>query len=218
MGSGQGGELGQGKSLVDAALKANVKFFVYTSVDRHGDDSINNPTNVPHFAHKHEIEQHLFNKTKGTDMEWLVLRPVAFMENFMDNFFGRIFVTSWKMAIKEKPLQLVAVSDIGVFGAEAFLHPEKYKGRAISLAGDELTLDQVARVFKSNTGREPAGSYKILSWLLMTMMKDFGYMFKWFYDVGYAANIPELRNEYPALKNFETWLKTESDFKNLIQS
>ncbi|GKT95756.1 nucleoside-diphosphate-sugar epimerase family protein [Colletotrichum tofieldiae] len=190
------------------SVQAGVKFFVYTSVERHGAD---NPTNVPHFIHKHEIERHLFNKTKGTDMEWVVLRPVAFMENLMDNFLGRVFATSWKMAIKEKPLQLIAVSDIGYFGAEAFLHPEQYKGRGIPLAGDELTLDQFAAVFRKTTGRELPGTYRIFCWLIMSMVKDFGWMFKWFYDVGYNVDIQELRKEYPALKDFETWLRTESE-------
>lgn len=45
------------------------------------------------------------------------------------------------MALKGKPLQLVATSDIGYFGAEAFLNPNKYEGKGISLAGDELTFD-----------------------------------------------------------------------------
>ncbi|KAK6207884.1 NmrA-like family protein [Colletotrichum tabaci] len=211
MGFGQGasGELAQGKALIDASLKADVRFFVYTSVDRHGAD---NPTKVPHFIHKHQIEQHLFSKTKGTDMEWVVLRPVAFMENLTDDFMGKVFTTSWKMAVKEKPLQLVAVSDVGYFGAKAFLHPEKYRGRGISLAGDELTIEQFAAVFHKHTGKELPGTYRILCWLIMSMVKDFGWMFKWFYDVGYAADIQELRREYPGLKDFETWLQTESNF------
>ncbi|KAK2012383.1 NmrA-like family protein [Colletotrichum eremochloae] len=209
VGASGGSESDIGKALVDEALKAGVKFFVYTSVDRHGAD---NPTNVPHFIHKHQIEQHLFAKAKGTDMDWAVLRPVAFMEDLSDDFLGRVFVTSWRMAIKEKPLQLVAVSDIGHVAAEAFLHPDKYRGRGISLAGDELTIDQFAAVFRKTTGRELPETYRIFSWLIMAMVKDFGWMFKWFYDVGYSADIQELRKEYPELKDFETWLRTESDF------
>ncbi|KAK1598866.1 NmrA-like family protein [Colletotrichum navitas] len=209
VGQSGGSEADIGKALVDASLKAGVKFFVYTSVDRHGADD---PTNVPHFIHKHNIEQHLFAKAKGTDMDWTVLRPVAFMEDLTDDFMGRVFVTSWRMAIKEKPLQLIAVRDIGHVGAEAFLHPDKYKGRGISLAGDELTIDQFAEVFKKTTGRELPGTYRVFCWLIMAMVKDFGWMFKWFYDVGYGVDIQELRKEYPELKDFETWLKTESDF------
>ncbi|EFQ25161.1 NmrA-like family protein [Colletotrichum graminicola] len=209
LGQSGGGEEVIGKALIDASLKAGVKFFVYTSADRHGADD---PTNVPHFIHKHNIEKHLFAKAKGTDMDWAVLRPVAFMEDLTDDFVGRVFATSWRMAIKEKPLQLIAVSDIFHIGAEAFLHPEEYKGRGISLAGDELTIDQFADVFKKTTGRELPETYRIFSWLIMTLVKDFGWMFKWFYDVGFGVNIQELRKEYPELKDFETWLKAESDF------
>ncbi|OQD90842.1 hypothetical protein PENANT_c001G09664 [Penicillium antarcticum] len=54
----------QGIALVDESLKQDVKFFVYSSVDRGGPKSDTNPTPVPHFIHKHEIEKHLEEKTK----------------------------------------------------------------------------------------------------------------------------------------------------------
>ncbi|KAK2055764.1 NmrA-like family protein [Colletotrichum caudatum] len=204
-----GSESDIGRALVDEALRAGVRFFVYTSADRHGAE---NPTNVPHFIHKHEIERHLFAKAKGTDMDWAILRPVAFMEDLTDDFAGRVFATAWRMAIREKPLQLVAVSDVGRVAADAFLHPDKYKGRGISLAGDELTIDQFAAVFRKTTGRELPETNRIFGWLIMALVKDFGWMFKWFYDVGFGVDIQELRREYPELKDFETWLRTESDF------
>jgi uncharacterized protein YbjT (DUF2867 family) len=46
----------QGKALVDAAIKNNVKNFVYSSVDRGGPRSDNDATNVPHFASKYRVE------------------------------------------------------------------------------------------------------------------------------------------------------------------
>ncbi|KAH8893650.1 NmrA-like family protein [Thozetella sp. PMI_491] len=212
IGSSGGGELGQGKGLVDAAIAAGAKHFVYTSVDRHGEASIDNPTNIPHFIKKHQIEHHLIDRSKNTGMDWTILRPVAFMENFTDNFFGRVFATSWKMALKGKPLQLVAVSDIGFFAAHALLNPDEFKGRALSLAGDELTIEQMGRIFKDTTGSDLKWTYSFICSLLMWAMKDFGLMFKWFHDVGYAANISELKKIHPGLKDFETWLKTESQF------
>ena len=54
----------QGWGYIDAAIKNDVQHFVYSSVDRGGDASAPTPTNVPHFILKHNIEQHLFNKTK----------------------------------------------------------------------------------------------------------------------------------------------------------
>ncbi|MBW0461191.1 hypothetical protein O181_000906 [Austropuccinia psidii MF-1] len=137
------------KALVDEALKQNVKFFIYCSVDRGGEEkSPKSPTNVLHFIHKHKIEQHLMEKSKNTEMQWFILRPTAFYDNLVPGFIGKIFATSYRSALKGKPLQLVATSDIGFFGAEGFLHPEKYAGKSLSLAGDELTYDEFEKIFQ----------------------------------------------------------------------
>jgi uncharacterized protein YbjT (DUF2867 family) len=73
-------EEAQGKALVDGALESGVKMFVYTSVERGGDDkSFDNPTPVPHFISKYNIEKHLVEKAKEK-MDWCILRPVAFLE------------------------------------------------------------------------------------------------------------------------------------------
>ncbi|KAE8140078.1 nucleoside-diphosphate-sugar epimerase family protein [Aspergillus pseudotamarii] len=202
----------QGKALVDSALNNNVKVFVYTSVDRGGDASIDNPTPVPHFIHKHNIEHHLINQSKGADMQWTILRPVAFLNNFTPDFLGSVFATSWKIALRGKPLQLISVTDIGFFGAQAFLYPHEYKNRPLSLAGDELTYDEMARIFKRVTGEDCPLTNGFLARLLMWAFKELGVMFRWFYDSGYKADIPALRRVHPGLKNFEAWLETESGF------
>jgi hypothetical protein len=76
-----------GKALVDEALAAGVKFFVYTSVDRGGDEkSFETPTEIPHFASKHRIEHHLVDKAAGK-MQWFILRPVVFMEVIQDDVY-----------------------------------------------------------------------------------------------------------------------------------
>ncbi|RWA06241.1 hypothetical protein EKO27_g8855 [Xylaria grammica] len=76
------GEIRQGKSLIDESIKAGVKHFVYSSVERGGDNaSWDNPTPIPHFQTKYEIEHHLRNATApgraGENMGWTILRPVA---------------------------------------------------------------------------------------------------------------------------------------------
>ncbi|KKK22079.1 hypothetical protein ARAM_002494 [Aspergillus rambellii] len=202
----------QGKGLVDAALKNHVKLFVHTSVDRGGDASLENPTNIPHFISKHYIEQHLIDSSKNTEMAWTILRPVAFMDNLTPDFVGKVFTTTWKIALKGKPLQLIAVTDIGFFGAQAFLHPAEYKGKCISLAGDDLTFDDMAKIFKSKTGKDVPLTFDFVVRLFMWLVNDFGYMFRWFHDEGYKADIAALRKVHPGLKDLSTWLETESVF------
>ncbi|KAJ5711355.1 hypothetical protein N7488_005511 [Penicillium malachiteum] len=202
----------QGKALIDESLKQNVQYFVYSSVDRGGDASYDTPTNIPHFINKYNIEHHLVEKSKNTNMKWFILRPSAFYDNLAPGFFGKVFATSFKMALKGKPLQMVGAEDIGFFGAEAFMHPEQYQNNGLSLAGDELTYDQFAQIFEQKTGQPIPLTYRILCSVFMASMKDMGYMFKWFHDSGYKGNIPELKKINPDLKDFGTWLEQDSGF------
>lgn len=211
-GSKQDPEERQGKALVDAALDNQIKHFVYSSVDRGGDRSFENPTPVPHFISKHHIEHHLVEKSEGTDMAWTILRPVAFFDNFTPDFFGKVFATAWKVAVKEKPLQLIAVHDIGFFGAQAFLHPEQYKDKGLSLAGDELTFDEMSKIFDAKTGQRVPLTFGFVARTLLWMKKDLGYMFQWFYDSGYGADVGALKKLHPGLKDFSSWLEQESGF------
>ncbi|KAG4437814.1 hypothetical protein IFR05_006701 [Cadophora sp. M221] len=216
MGDGQTpqSEERQGKDLVDASLKYGIKTFVYSSVDRGGSKSDSSPTNIPHFISKHNIEQHLFEKTKGASMSYTVLRPVAFFENLAPGFIGKVFPSSWQMVLgKNKKLQLIATSDIGFFGAEAFLKPDEYWNKKLSLAGDELTFDQFRDIFEKQTGGNLPMTFTLIAGVLNRMVKELGYMFKWFRDVGYGADIPTLKTMNPDLKDFKTWLATESAWK-----
>jgi nucleoside-diphosphate-sugar epimerase len=214
MGSGQTveAEERQGKALVDESIKQGVRFFVYTSVDRGGDASFDNPTNIPHFISKHRIEHHLVDQTKHGEMDWTIIRPTAFFDNMVPGFMFKGFVTSWKIGLKGKPLQCIAVSDIGYFGSLAFLKPDEFKGKCISLAGDELTFDQLAKTFKAKTGKDIPMTYEFICHLLMWFVKDFGAMFRWFHEHGYKANIGELKKIHPGLKDFGAWLETDSQF------
>ncbi|KAJ5104452.1 hypothetical protein NUU61_001799 [Penicillium alfredii] len=206
------GEERQGKALVDEALKHGVKHFVYSSVDRGGAASIDNPTGIPHFVTKHRIEQHLLARSRDSDMRWTVLRPVAFMDNLTPDFGGKVFATMWRMALKGKPLQLIATSDIGLYAADAFLQPDQYRDRFISLAGDDLTFTQMANIFQSKTGTSVPTTFELPCRLLMATMAEMGTMFRWFHDEGYRADIAALRKDHPGLKDFASWLETESGF------
>lgn len=197
----------QGKDLVNAALQNDVKRFVYSSVDRGGARSIDNKTKIPHFMSKHNIEHHLIDKARGTQTSWTILRPVAFMENFDGGFVGKAFASFWNLAVESRPLQLVATTDIGVFGAKAFMDPVNFSGKSISLAGDELTYEQMAAVFKEKTGSNVPLSWGILARLTLWLSEEMGTMFDFFGREGYVANIEELRKIHPELKTLGTWLE-----------
>ncbi|KFY08415.1 hypothetical protein V492_06239 [Pseudogymnoascus sp. VKM F-4246] len=214
-----GSEEEQAKPLIDDSVKNGVDYFVFTSVDRGGPGtSEKNPTNIEHFASKHRIEEYLKEKSgNGSKMAFTILRPVAFMDNLTPDFIGRAFASMWR-GVGNKPLQLVSVHDIGLFAAKALSNSE-YKGQAISLAGDELTLEQGKEIFKKTMGYPMPESFSFVGAGLKFMMtKELGTMFKWFETDGYGADIPALRKEEPALQSFKTWLKESSQLEYSAKS
>lgn len=213
------GELAQGTALVDGAIAAGVKHFVYSSVERGGDEaSWDNATDVPHFRSKHEIERHLRDATAagtpGEGMGWTVLRPVVFMENLDLGFQTRVFVAALKnyLGAAGKPLQWVSVADIGVFTAKAFADPDKWNRKAVGLAGDELTMAQLDGAFVKVTGSPAPSTYWLLGSALTGMVKEMGLMLGWFASDGYKVKIEELRLEHPGLLTMEEWLAERSPF------
>ncbi|KAH0368182.1 NAD(P)-binding protein, partial [Aureobasidium melanogenum] len=216
MGQGQSVETEeqQGKALVDEALKRSVNHFVYTSLDRGGDKSLENPTNVPHFISKHNIEKHLVEKTKGTKMSYTILRPVGFMDNWVPGMMGKMFGAMWSSALSSnRKLQLISVKDIGHFAAEAFRNPSRYHNRAISLAGDELTLKEADKVWKDAIGHGAPKTFSFMGAGLLWASNELGTMFRWFESDGYNVNIAALRKEHPGLQTLGDWIVKESAFK-----
>ena len=107
----------QGKALVDAAVANGCQHFVYASVDRGGlERSDKDPTNVPHFASKFNIEKHLIERAASSPqgMKWTILRPVAFFDNVGPDLFGKVFAAMWS-TMGDLKLQLIATKDCGVF-------------------------------------------------------------------------------------------------------
>jgi len=145
-------------------------------------------------------------------MTWTILRPTAFFDNLVPGFFGRVFASWWR-SLGDKPLQFIAVTDIGYFAAQAFLKPEEYKNKALSLAGDELTYEQGKVIFKETLGFDMPTSFSFIASLIAWAVKEVGSMLKWFGREGYAADIPMLRRMYPGLLDFAGYLEKESAFE-----
>ncbi|KAL8978189.1 MAG: hypothetical protein Q9205_006173 [Flavoplaca limonia] len=212
-----GKEEAQGKALVDASVEAGVKQFVFTSVERGGQEkSWENPTAVPHFLTKHHIEQHMLEKIKaatatGADpMRWTILRPVAFMDNLQPGLLGKLFASAWKVTLppsQNRKIQLIATEDVGWFAAQAFLKPEEYADRAISLAGDEIGYAEADEVFRSKLGYNMPLTFGPLARFGLWASRDLGNMFDFFREEGFGADVDGLRRMNPGMMRFAEWVE-----------
>ena len=187
--AGMDAEVRQGMALADAAKKAGVQHYVYTSVA-----SVDSNTGIPHFESKRKVEEYI----RQLGLPATFLRPVWFMENFGSPWL-RPSILQGKLAVPLRPatkLQMIALQDIGEFGAAAFLRPDRFIGQAIELAGDELTVPEVAAQLSRAMGR-PVQFHQIPDEEATAMVgQDFAVMYRWFNSVGYSVDIPALRRRY----------------------
>ncbi|TKA79182.1 hypothetical protein B0A55_03477 [Friedmanniomyces simplex] len=212
-------EEAEGKAMTKAAFEAGVEHIVYTATERGGQTkSDTNPTNVPHFRSKYNIEQDIKARSQASQhpVTWTFLRPVAFFENLGNNFFGRGFVAMWRLNGLDRPLQQISTTDIGLIAADAFLNSdsEEYRNKGISLAGDELSPNEAARIFKEVTGQELPYTYPVVGRSLRWLAKEqLGLMFDWFVTDDFKVDVKALRQRYPFMRDFRTWVAQESAWK-----
>jgi uncharacterized protein YbjT (DUF2867 family) len=192
-------EVQQGKKVADAAKAAGVEHFVYSSVG-----SAHRQTGIPHFESKWEIEEHV----RQIGLPYTILRPVFLMQNWE---WTREMILGGTLAQPfdpDKPLQQVAVEDIGAFAAIAFENPDRWIGREVDLAGDEQSMSEIADTFSRVIGREV--SYYQVPWdqFEEQVGEEVTLNSRWINDVGYEADIAALRQEYPELTTFERYLRS----------
>ena len=198
--AGMDAEVRQGVLLADAAKQAGVIHYVYTSVG-----SAHRHTGIPHFESKWKVEQHIAK----IGLPATILRPVFFMENFMTYSKPSPEGVLTMPLRPDRKLAMVALRDIGQFGAAAFSRPKDFLGEAIDLAGDELTIPEVAALFTKATGRSIRFQEFPLDQVEAAMGHDLATMFRWFNDVGYAIDVPGLTQQFGIpLTSFTEWVKT----------
>ncbi len=192
-------EIVQGKLLAEVAKAAGVQHLVYSS----GGGAERN-TGLPHIDSKWEIERYIHS----LDIPTTILRPVFFMSNFSwPDFRNAIEAGTLMVALHPQTrLQMIAPQDIGAFARLAFDKPQEFLGRAIEIAGDELTMPQAAQVFSRVLGRLVEFVEQPLE-QLRSFNVEMAQTFQWFNDYGNQANLVELRQLYPELLTLEAWLK-----------
>ena len=200
-------EVQQGIALAELASDVGVDHFVYSSVG-----SAHRKTGLSHFESKWTIEERI----RALGLPYTIFRPVFFMDNWETPFL-RAAILDGTLAQPLDPsrtFQQVAVSDVGAFVGMAFADREAWLGRALDLAGDELTMQQMADTFSRVIGRPV--QYVQLSWdqYEAAAGEEYTRMYRWFDRVGYDANIPELRAIYPRLTTFEQYLRSH-DWKGV---
>src|SRR5712691_10535017 len=196
--AGVEGEEAQGKRLATLAREVGVEHFVYTSVG-----SAHQRTGIPHFDNKWRIEE----TVRGLRFpSHVILRPVFFMENLLAPYSLQGDKLSSALGPGTK-LQMIAVDDIGWFGARAFTEAAALNRREIDIAGDIRTLPEAAEILTKALGR-PIAFAQVPIEQVRQYSPETAVMLQWFERVGYSAYIAGLEREFGrALTNLPDWAR-----------
>jgi uncharacterized protein YbjT (DUF2867 family) len=194
-------EEAQGKRLATLAREAGVEHYVYTSVG-----SAHRRTGVPHFDNKWRIEE----TVRGLRFpSHVILRPVFFMENLLAPYSLQGDTLSAALGPATK-LQMIAVQDIGWFGARAFTDAAALNRREIDLAGDVRTMPEAAEILTKALGR-PITFVQTPIEQVRQHSEDTALMLEWFGRVGYSADIAGLEREFGrALTKLPDWARGQT--------
>lgn len=136
------------------------------------------------------------------------------MDGLTPNFKGKILTTMLKKSLGPKPLSFIATSDIGFFAAQGFLQSESpdYKNQAISLAGDDLTFEEINQIFQDNLGYPAPTTFEFLALFVKWVLSEIGTMLRWFSEEGFVADIAKLKRMNSGLMSLGGWLEKKSGF------
>jgi uncharacterized protein YbjT (DUF2867 family) len=191
-------EIRHGRALADAANAAGIQHFVYSSVG-----SAERNTGIPHFDSKFRVEEYI----RSISLPHTILRPVFFFYNYNGM---RSMVENGTLLQPLSPdtkLQQLSEEDYGEMVAEVFERPADFMDRAIEVASVEMTMPEVAAALSHVLGKPV--NYQQIPFEAFEQQagEEVTIMFRWFENVGYTADFAQLKRDFPAPTDLESYLR-----------
>jgi uncharacterized protein YbjT (DUF2867 family) len=201
--AGTEGETRQGIAAVTAAKTAGAQHLVYSSVS-----DADRETGIPHFDSKFLVERHI----QAQNLPYTIVAPAYFMDNLISPFMlPGLKQGTLSMAMPAtRGLQQISVQDIASFTALVFENRDRFLGKRVNIAGDEINGARTAEIVSRASGHQIDYAEADLA-ELVAANQDLGKMFDWFNQVGYSVDIPALRRDYPEVEwhSMEGWAQAQ---------
>jgi uncharacterized protein YbjT (DUF2867 family) len=208
--------------MAEAAKAAGLKHVVwstledvrrYVPLDDNSMPTLNGKYKVPHFDGKGESDQYFIDA--GIPVTFFL--ATYYWENLIYFGMGPKRGTDGKLSITfpmgDKKLAGIAVEDIGKCAYGVFKNPDKYIGKRVGVAGEHLTVTDMAKELSAALGEEV-----IYNKVTPEQYRNFGFpgaedlgnMFQFYAD--FAEEFESLRDVTtskelnPELQSFEMWL------------
>ncbi|MEH2053962.1 NmrA/HSCARG family protein [Nostoc sp.] len=195
---GLSAEIRDGKSVADAASSAGVEHFVYSSVG-----SAERNTGIPHFDSKFTVEEYV----RSLGLPYTIMRPVFFFYNYASM---RPMVEQGTLSQPLSPetkLQQLSEEDYGAMVAEVFDRPAEFLNREIEVASVEMTMPEIATAFSLVLGKTVEYQQIPFKAFEQQAGEEVTIMYRWFENVGYGADLAQLKRDFPSSSDFESYLR-----------
>jgi len=150
-------ELGQGKAIADAAVKAGVQYIIFSTLPHVERISGGKYKKVAGFDAKAEVEDYI----RTLPVKSAFFSPASFMQNFLKVMVPRPNPAeegSYMIARLIKPttrLPLIETSgDTGKYVGAILAEPEKYEGKVFCAATALYSMEEQARMISEKTGKK----------------------------------------------------------------
>lgn len=163
---------------------------------------------------KYQVEEYIRN---GGFQYWTILHPSWFMENLAEPLanimapelkYGKLF----GVLHPDTPLKLNCGEDTARFARAGFENPEQFQAKDIHIAGEELSMVQIAAKISNVLGRTV--SYEAVTTeegIKRGLLEGTVQSHHWMNDVpGWGFDLNETKSYGIPLKSFEQWLKENS--------
>lgn len=198
----------QGRNLVTAVADAKVKQFVFSTLP-HIAKATGGALRSPHFDLKAAHEDY----ARELGIPSTFVHVPFYYENFLYFFPPRpagdgSYVFGFPQG--DRPLAAISVQDVGSLVAPMFDEPEKWIGKVVKLAGDELPATEYASIMSKATGADIRYAYvprETFAALGFPGAEDLADMFE-YYRLHIPSRVKDIdlcRALAPELQSFETW-------------
>ncbi|QKW43130.1 NmrA family NAD(P)-binding protein [Streptomyces microflavus] len=205
------GELAQATNLIEAARAAGVPQFVQSSTS-----GVGRHTETPGWAEGRwaamagyfDTKQAILEKVRGAGFaRWAVIKPAFFMDNLPQLAPHGPEGGLATVLLPDTTLALVATEDIGAAAAHAIQEPDRFHEVELELAGELLTMEEIARTLSTAWGVPVEAPTMSLDEALAAGMPAWGAGHVWSNAITQPAR-PELALELGIpVTTFATWAR-----------
>jgi len=210
-------EIEVGKSIVDAAKKANVQHFIWSSLPNVKKIS-NGKYEVHQFTDKALVDEYL----QKSGLNFTIVSLALYFDNFQHLLKPRLNKDNTIVFSIPFPadhnLTFVDVDDTGEAVVNILNNPQQWLGKWVPLFGEHLLASELAKTFQSVSGKKtiyqemsPAEGER------RNPNKEFLEMFDYIKDYGYygdkASEMPTAKKLNPHLKTFKQWIEVNNFHK-----